>query len=176
MGPIDCTIEDGPSGDATHIEVQVRGGTAVALGTRFNVRLNAAQAEVSVLEGRVRVSADVGRRELVLNPGDVGLLEAGEAPDFVGNSALGRIEGWHKRKLDLSDVSLADAVADLNRYNTLKLRIGDKRLGEVRVTGVFRVDRPAEFADALTTLFGVRVVPQAGDLVLLPDKTTADGV
>jgi transmembrane sensor len=163
--------------DVTHeparpFEVHVTGGIAAALGTRFNVHLKDKYAEVVVLEGRVRVRGDQGQGDLLLKPGEGASLVAGAATAFAGVEELERIEAWNHGRIEFNDVPLEVAVAELNRYSGTKLKINPGQLATMHVTGVFKVGRQTEFADALHTAFGVRVVPQGQELLLLPGEPT----
>lgn len=161
------------------------GGVAVrAVGTAFNVRLNAEAIEVLVTEGKVQVD-DVVRGGTVLAPrAPVGipLLVAGEravipapadAPQSVSAVlvSLAEIErslAWRDRRLEFVAVPLGEIVAEFNRYNRMRLVIEDVELASRRFGGSFRADEPETFVRLLQTRFGLSVERRGSDTVLQP--------
>lgn len=59
---------------------------------------------------------------------------------------------WQHGQVYFDDATLADAVAELNRYGGPSIRIADPALGGLRVSGVFSVRDPAQFASAVAAL------------------------
>jgi transmembrane sensor len=151
--------------------VKAGGSTTRAIGTQFNVMYLDRQVEVTVLEGRVSVSATGPSQAPQLATLDVGqstvFREAtGLAP--VGMADLGRIAAWQKRRVEFDNVPLQQAVNDFNRYSDTQVVLGDAALGRIRISGGFRCGDVEDFADALTHTFGIRALRDAGRIVLLP--------
>ncbi len=137
---------------------RVDAGKAVvqAIGTQFNVNRQADGIKVSVIEGAVRVTASEGTR-IKTPPGrqptrtDRHELKAGEEARIAANGAISRLAvtnivdavAWRERRLVFRDDTLADIVAEFNRYNNdYRLRLVNKTAGALRLTGVFRADDP----------------------------------
>lgn len=167
--------------------VVAAGGVAVrAVGTAFNVRLQAATVEVLVTEGRVRVD-DAARGQSLLQaaataqPGTE-ILEAGQkvvialdagtalpAPApvaAVSPDELGRATAWPARNLYFSGETLAEVVAEFNRHNRHRLVIADPRLAAQRFGGKFPADDHAGFVRALEANFGVEAERRADETLL----------
>ena len=66
----------------------------------------------------------------------------------------------------LDDMSLAEAVLEFNRYNRLQLRLGDTRVGQLRLGGAFDFTKPLAFAASLQAL-GCQIQPARDHLVLI---------
>lgn len=121
--------------------VHTSGGTVTAIGTRFQVRIADAGTTVSLLEGKVRVAAGLGKE-----PEQVVDLQAGQSLHLARDGRLGGIrtadmkaaQGWIEGKLYVDDWPLQDFVTELNRYSDVQLRIEDPTLREVRISGVFQ--------------------------------------
>jgi transmembrane sensor len=62
--------------------------------------------------------------------------------------------------LIFENATLAETVAEFNRYNRRKLEIDDTALGQIRVGGAFESTNVDEFIVELNTLFGIRAVPK----------------
>lgn len=152
--------------------VTAAGGTVTALGTRFQVRDEAGAAAVTLLEGRVEVAAL--RERKVLAPGDEARYGGENGERHNGEIRVRRIDpatvtSWTRGRLDFSGLPLAEAVAEANRYSTVKLRLGDPRLADLPVGGSFRIGDNASIASALAAVFPVRVASRnAQEIVLMP--------
>jgi transmembrane sensor len=141
--------------------VETPQATVRAVGTVFNVRAADADTAVTVLEGRVEVvshsgAADAnsprdsgsdaaGTRRTIQSLGARTQLGAGERaavtaagtilPD-VGppvESAL----AWSEQRLVFREKSLADVVAEFNRYQKRKVHIADPTLAALSISGTF---------------------------------------
>jgi P-type E1-E2 ATPase len=68
---------------------------------------------------------------------------------------------WRDGMVVLRAQTLADAVAEFNRYNTRTLVIRDPRLAGLKLVGQYHVGDLERFAEDLHVLFGVPVVLKA---------------
>lgn len=151
--------------------VNARGMDVHAVGTAFNVRLDAAAVEVLVTEGRVQVSRESEAKTMlapapaplvpVLEIGQravVSLAPQAEAPK-IATLTVGEIErvlAWQRRMLDFTAAPLADVVAEFNRHNTVQLVVTDPELAAVRISASFRSDNIDGFVRLVEVGFGVR--------------------
>jgi transmembrane sensor len=168
--------------DAARPFVVAAGGVAVrAVGTAFNVRLEAGAVEVLVTEGKVEV-AEPGRGAEskrvpteAAPPVPVPVLSAGERavvsltpqPEPVRIAVLtpGEIErvlAWQHRLLEFNAAALSEVVAEFNRRNRVQLVLADERLGAERITVSFRTDNVEGFVRLLEAGFGV-VATRSGE-------------
>lgn len=131
-----------------------------AVGTAFSVRRRTGGVDVLVTEGVVEAwarQADGRRRRLVAGQrafvgDDATVTIAPDAP-----SAMDRALAWRSGLIDLSGQSLADAIAEFNRYNQRRLVLADPALAGELFDGVFRTDDPQGFALAVRESFHVPV-------------------
>jgi transmembrane sensor len=56
---------------------------------------------------------------------------------------------WTDGTLVFRERRLADLLAEVNRYSTVRLRLADPSLGDLRVSGVFHVGDEASLLEAL---------------------------
>lgn len=154
--------------DAAHPFVVVAGdGSVTDLGTTFQVRDENGIAAVTLLEGRVEVSAHDQRKPLV--PGEQASYGAGTAGIRVRRVDTAAITSWMHGRLDFSGLPLARAVTEANRYCAVKLRLGDPALASLPVGGSFRAGDNAAIAAALSAVFPLRVArSDAHEIVLMP--------
>lgn len=161
-----------------------------AIGTAFNVRLDAAVVEVLVTEGRVRVDsphavpADAPSDERLAGAPLVPVLEARQRavvsllarpePAQIATLTPGEIErvlAWQHRLLDFTAAPLDEIVAEFNRRNVVQLILIDPDLGSVRLSASFRSDNIDGFVHLLEAGFGVKAEHRGGAEILLR-KTT----
>ncbi|WP_369979594.1 FecR family protein [Xanthomonas bundabergensis] len=120
--------------------VDSAGGSARVLGTTFNVHLDAAAAQVSVVEGRVAVRPPAGGTGTVLVAGQSAWL-AGESVRREPAVDPLAVAAWRRRQLVFYNTPLSQVVRELSRYRHgfIQLR-GD--IGALPVSGAFNVADP----------------------------------
>ena len=176
--------------------VAARGVGVRAVGTEFNVRMRTEGVEVLVTEGRVRVapgvaapaespreepaaddahpagSAEVAAGQRVIVPVTAGAARAAPAPAAplaVASVAADEVQrrlAWHARRLEFSDTSLDEMVAEFNRYHRRKLSVADPALAAMRFGGSFRPDDRAGFVRVLRDNFGIVAEERASETLL----------
>lgn len=140
-----------------------------AVGTAFTVRLREdSQVEVLVSEGKVAIAAPHVPQAAPLVAGHAALV----SPDRVSVSVLPpqvleRRLAWTAGRLEFRGESLAEAVAEFNRYNLRQIRLADSSLGALRVGGNFKATDPESFAAALASAFNLHVEPAGTDAIVL---------
>jgi transmembrane sensor len=132
-------------------EVHALRGTTTAVGTEFDVQISGETTAVSVLEGTVTVRPTEGRED-----GSATQISAGQAVEYKdgATSAIraadaGKVRGWLAQRIVFSNVALAAALTDYNRYIKTPIVLGDPNLGAKRINGVFRMGDERAFLDAL---------------------------
>lgn len=131
-----------------------------AVGTAFSVRKRDDGAEVIVTEGIVDIWADISAIKRIR-------LTAGQSA-FVSNLALvtsldnsyetaDRALAWREGKIELAGDPLATAVSEINRYNFRKIAIVQPSLNNELFDGIFRIDDPVGFANAVKSSLNVPV-------------------
>lgn len=137
--------------------------TVRAVGTAFNVQLNAADLAVVVTEGRVAV-ADEPEVKSVAAPEAVALappLGAGQrarlsretatrAPallqvDVLTAGELEKLLAWQATWLVFDETPLADIIAAFNRHGSHHYEVGDEAQRLRRLSGTFRADNIEAF-------------------------------
>jgi len=74
---------------------------------------------------------------------------------------------WISGMLALDGTRLDDAVAAINRYNTVKVRLSGAGLGALTMAGAFRATDPQGFADTASKALNLRIArPNAAEIVL----------
>ncbi|MBI5689600.1 MAG: FecR domain-containing protein [Verrucomicrobia bacterium] len=166
--------------DAVRPFIVEAGGVAVrALGTVFNVRLDAASVDVLVTEGRVQVAAPppppgsapvaaplvVAASQRTVVP----IAPTPAAPEVVPVTPeqVREVLAWQAPRLQFFETPLADAVAEFNRHNRHRLILGDPELGRIPIGGTFRIDNVEGFARLLELTLGIRSEARSPDETVL---------
>lgn len=165
-------------------EVITDGGVVRALGTAFDVYRTGADVIVTVVEGTVMVSGGAvqalpaaERPSAPAQPASqilhaqqrVALSALSDADDAAPVEAVPSERGvaWLRGQLIFDDEALAAAIAEINRYSSRRVRIGDPRLGTLRMSGVYRIGEVSDFVTSVSEYFSLRVeVDSRGDYVL----------
>lgn len=130
-------------GEQRPFVVEGAGGTATALGTQFLVDRLPDAVEVVVAEHEVRVAlADVDGRSgnVVLSPGQSVRYSSHTGLGDVFEKNIDQATAWRRGRLVFDQVSLAEVVAELNRYRRGRIVIADATFATRRVSGVFEIN------------------------------------
>lgn len=151
--------------------VDAGGKRVVALGTTFDVRLNGKDVEVTLVEGRVEIAeqAGAGRRDtpppVQLEMGQR-LVSGTQEEPTVTKIDTGKATSWRDGFVTFEETPLIDAIAEMNRYSTVRIVAADSALMQLKVNGVFRSGQQARFAEALEEYFPVEA-RRDGNLIVL---------
>lgn len=152
--------------DAAHpFVVSVGDHRIVDLGTKFLVRRDPNQVQVSLLEGSARLESTRGgsAKAAVLVPGDIAIATADALsvmkkpkPDLADEL------GWRRGVLVFHRTTLGDAAAEFNRYSQQKVAISDPEVASLTISGTFPVGGIRLFSDAARDSFGLSVSHSGG--------------
>ncbi|MBX5462494.1 MAG: FecR domain-containing protein [Steroidobacteraceae bacterium] len=131
-----------------------------ATGTLFDVYLAQDRLQVVLAEGEVIVtrlhSGERAARPVRLSPGQALVARPGAADEVQTRDAR-RALRWRDGFVEFNDTSLAEAVAEMNRYSDRPVVLRDARTGALRISGVFRTDEPEQFLNVIQEVLPVRV-------------------
>ncbi len=147
--------------DAGRPFVVYAGETRVtAVGTVFDVRRAGEGVRVTLVSGAIDVQSDQA-------PSPPRRIAAGQQVRVSGARIDTRAvdveaeTSWATGQLVFTDIPLAQAVAEMNRYLTEKIEIDDPAIRSVAVNGVFRTGDRDAFVAASSDVMGLRAVPKA---------------
>jgi transmembrane sensor len=172
--------------------VEARGVAVHAVGTAFNVRIDAASIEVLVTEGKVNVASNpelprataatatppaipintlvaTGQRIVV------SLAATTPVPDVntLSPAQIGARLAWQPQMLDFTDAPLKKILADFNHRNPVRLTLGEPSLADLRLSGTFRSDNVEGFVGLMVSDFGMRIEWRGGTEIILHKAATA---
>lgn len=133
---------------------------ARAVGTAFSVRKRDNGVEVLVTEGVVETWSDGDEAQRVrLSAGQSALINEHAIVHYEATkaSSVDRALAWRGGMIDLNGTSLADAADEFNRYNERQIVIADPDAAGERFDGLFRINDPEGFAQAVRDALGLAV-------------------
>lgn len=142
-------------------------GSTIALGTRFIVRRDGEDTDVTVTQHRVRVAwPSPPTTALDLDEGQAtryGPGGIGQARHVDANAA----DAWTRGVLVFVDRPLGEVVAELNRYHPGIIHVMGADLAARRVSGGFRTDDPVGAIDTLQRTLGINSTRITNRLIFL---------
>ena len=167
--------------------VTAAGTEVTATGTAFLVRLMASSAvapealDVTLVEGQVVLQGNGSKDATTMAPpivmaaGDRIRVRRGQdikatpVPAAVvpalDRPALDQVLAWKRGEAVFDNVSLQEALAEMNRYSAMPIVV-DPSLTQLRISGQYKTGDNASFARAVATLHGLAVREHAGRLEL----------
>ncbi len=154
----------------TPFAVVAAGHRVTDLGTAFTVRTEKDRLEISLLEGRARLEttdSHIQEHSATLIPGDV-LIATPSSLSLTRHSErrLNEALGWRRGVLVFDHTTLADAVAEFNRYNRAKLVVADTVAAQRTIGATFPVHDVELFARVAQQVLGLKVEHQDGNIVI----------
>jgi transmembrane sensor len=169
--------------------VVIAGGRRItALGTQFVVRRDQQDLAVTLVEGKVAVAPSNPQQDARQPPQlptapsspssnrdrpEIWTLTPGERVTFersgsgkLDHPALDNVMAWERGQVAFDNTSLADAVAEMNRYSHERLVIEDPSVAAIRISGVFQAGNLTSFSRALALAYHLRVRKDGNEIDL----------
>lgn len=133
--------------------VEAEKGQARVLGTQFEVRLQPHGAQVTVLSGRVGVTAHKQAEQQILSAGQQVAYGEGRAQKLQAVDSEAQL-AWRQGWLNYYKAPLADVVQDLRRYYPGRIVLLNDELAARRVSGSFPSKDPQAVLNSLQGVMG----------------------
>jgi transmembrane sensor len=161
--------------------VTADGRQVTALGTEFEVHMSERLFEVTLLEGRVSVTRERTQPTRIavaptaeLQPGQQFVALEAAVPQ-VRAADVKREVSWRHGQVVFENESLADAVAEINRYSRNRIVLGDSHLASLKISGAFNTGDTDTFVDAVTAYFPIERAASQGDAIVLTPRAPERG-
>ena len=139
-------------------------GELVTGGSRFDVSLINTAVLVTALKGIVELGAAFAPHEPKQLPAGSSLAQ-GEASIRPAPKSEGL---WVNAMLAADATPLEEAVASMNRYNVVQIRLSDPLLAHLRISGAFRFHDPKGFVEVVSKSLGL-AAHQSGEIITLSE-------
>lgn len=136
--------------------VEAGNGKVTVTGTRFDVRRASTETRVAVEQGTVKVQGD-GDDFVNLSAGLGTRINAqGKvAAAYAVNPA--ELTAWRSGKLVFNNASLSEVAEEVSRYREKPLLVGNAKVGNLRLTSVFKSDDTDALLKALPSILPVAI-------------------
>ncbi|KAF2407903.1 FecR family protein [Pseudomonas antarctica] len=141
-------------------------GETRVLGTQFEVRLQPAGAQVTVLSGRVGVTPSKQGQQQILTAGQQLAYAEGVAEPMHTVDSESRL-AWRDGWLNYYKAPLADVVQDLRRYYPGRILLLNDEMAAKRVSGSFPSKDPQAVLNALQAVLGFEQHNLLGRMIVL---------
>ena len=156
--------------EARPFRVVAGGRVVTVLGTKFSVHHRPDGVEVAVTEGKVRIddeTAPPAARQAVVDAGRIALVEEGAVLIAQADpETVARELSWRQGYIIFDRMRLADAAAEFNRYNRIRLIVDDPTITDIPVSGSFRSDNVDAFVRLFAEGFGLTVERDGENITL----------
>jgi transmembrane sensor len=138
-----------------------------ALGTSFIVRQDTDALTITLIDGKVSVSAmgSTNSDARVLDPGQRLTFTVHGRPT-LDHPAVDQLTAWRQGRVEFDDTPLAAAAAEMNRYSNTKLRIEQNETGAIAIKGAFRAGDALSFAQSIAATCQLEVLEKPHEIVL----------
>lgn len=144
-------------------------GTITALGTKFQVQREAELVSVTLLEGIVGIASTGNRgdpRMLRLAPGQKATYTPTTQSWMVEATDVEAVTSWSEGFHIFGATPLRQAITEINRYSDVKLALAEPSVGDLVVSGSFKLGDGRTVSEALPYALPVRATEQAGRIVI----------
>lgn len=164
-GRVDFHIATDP---ARPFIVEAARNRIIASASTLDVQRDGEQVSVLLIKGGAEV-LHPNSAPAKLAPGERLRMVAGEAVER-DRPSLAPLLAWQTGQAIFENGRLSDAVAEMNRYSTVKLAVLDSDAGELRMSGIYAVGDNLAFANSISRLLPIKVVQEEGRIDIVADK------
>jgi transmembrane sensor len=136
--------------------VEAGNGKVTVTGTRFDVRRDPTQTRVAVEQGTVKVQGQ-GADFITVTAGLGTRIDAQGVVAAAYAINPEELTAWRSGKLVFNNASLSEVAAEVSRYRAKPLTVGNDKVGNLRLTSVFKSDNTDALLKALPSILPVAV-------------------
>jgi len=148
--------------------VEADGQRITDLGTQFLARREAGRLEVDLLQGKARVDIlGANAKSALLLPGDRAIATTTDVA--VTKRAAKKLDaqlGWRRGVIVFDNVTLAEAAAELNRYNQQKIVVVGASTGQLNVNATLPINNVGLFVRSAKTLFDLKIENRGNEILI----------
>jgi len=152
--------------DGRPFVVDVGADRVAVLGTRFQVDRRPDNVIVTLMRGSVSVELAKNDAQVQLQPGQQMSWQASTGRWSRRDVDTAVATSWTRGFLVFNATPLAQAVTEINRYSARKLHLADPSLGNLQLSGSFRLGDAAATAAALPYVLPVTVHSEGTEIVV----------
>lgn len=135
---------------------------ATTASARLDVSRTDGGLQLTAINGSARIDGPSGRPVSLTMGSRIAMIEGRE--DQLDHPELEDLIAWQGGRLVFRDDTIAQAIAEMNRYSYRTLVVTDPKVATMRFSGAYRVGDPEAFAHSLGVLLPIRVIND-GDMI-----------
>lgn len=141
-------------------------------GSKATVQAASREAEASTsvridtAEGDIDAVILMPGQQLVIDQRKPSRARPGAGP-VIQQIDVEKATSWREGRIFLADLTLPQAVEEMNRHSTTRIVIEDPALEQLRINGMFRAGEQHAFARALEEYFGIHAQPRGESEIVL---------
>jgi transmembrane sensor len=139
------------------------------LGTRFEVSTKPGDVRVTVESGAVRMGTKAWFSEQMDLSADQAAVLGEAGLRRIGDAPSGGVARWRREWVEYRNAPLSQVIADLENVSPLPIRIGDRKLAALRVSGRIRLTDPMRQLGNLSVIHGFAVSRGQDAITLSPE-------
>ncbi len=152
--------------------VTASGARTTALGTKFQVQRDDGRVVVTLAEGSVAIDRDQGEAGTAswqerLAPGEQLTIDAATAERSRHFVDAQIVTSWTHGRHVFRGTPLHEALDEVNRYATRKVRLGDPTLADLPVAGNFIAGDSQVVVEAFAALLPLRIVDGGTEIIVV---------
>lgn len=153
--------------------VRAHGVVIRDIGTEFGVRgYRGEPLRVFVTAGAVELARPGGGSKVVLDSGDVGVVQTDGRMTRSADAVTSDDAAWTQGRLVFRDASMAQLTADLRRWFGVELQVNDSALAGRHFSGVVYTSESAErVANAIALSLGARAQRRGDTISIVPVRS-----
>lgn len=148
--------------------VEADGQRITDLGTQFLARRESGRLEVDLVEGKARVDiTGKNAKSALLLPGDRAIATTTDLA--VTKRTAKKLDaqlGWRRGVIVFDNVTLAEAAAELNRYNQQKIVVVGASAGQLNVNATLPINNVGLFVRSAKTLFDLKIENRGNEILI----------
>jgi transmembrane sensor len=151
-----------------------------AVGTAFNIREAGDRVVVTVTDGAVEVYPQSSQgntassQPMTVKSGHQVIWTEGEATPVLAVVDVAQALAWKQGRLQYLNEPLAAVIADVNRYSSRKVTIGDAAAGEILFSGTVFTDATDAWLQALPNVFPIELQSNGDEQLVLLNHVAAE--
>ena len=114
---------------------------------------------------RIGAKEEGGDREFILSPGERVTFTRGGSLK-LDEPRMEAVAAWRRGEVMLDKTQLADAIAELNRYDKTRLIIDDPEIAALPISGIYQTGDSTGFARTVAKLYDLEIIEQPNRIYL----------
>lgn len=128
------------------------------LGTEFSINSENVNKTISLKKGSVKVSLQESKDEIYLKPNEELVFNSNTNSIIKRRFDVEKTMAWKDNILVLDGEKFEGVKAKIERFYGVNFMLGDKDIGDLRITGIFKDQNVTEFISSIEFITNCRII------------------